>query len=983
MPTTATPQPAATAPAGRRPTREQRRRRRGAAFDLLAVLAAGGLVFLGIANLYLIGFRELAVRQALIAAGGVLALAVFWRVRVRYLGVLTWITYGSAVLLLVGVLTVGLAANGATRWFAIGPLTFQPSELAKLGLLLVLAAVLGSGRPAGQRFALAVVLAALPIGLVLMQPDLSTTMLLVVTTAGMLLLGRVPARFLLPLAAAAAVSAPLLISFLRPYQVSRLGSFLVGAHESPTGSGWAIRQAHISVGSGGLFGRSDDPLRLLRAQYLPERDTDLALASLVGQWGLVAGAAVVLAALLLVWRLALASRASRTPHGALVAGGLAILLGVETVVSVGANLGLLPLAGVPFPLLSYGGTALVVHLAAIGVVLAVRRDGARRRLWAAPGRRNPRPRLVRLAAAALSLLLISFGVYGWRLQETRGEALRIAGDDQMTRCLRLPAPRGVITDRHDVPLALDAGDAGTGVDRVLAVPALLRADPAEVDRLAQLTGRPALDVHVQLASVEDTTLSVPVADVPRPVADAVAAAGIEGVLVVPEPRRAYPHGALLGPVLGFVGVATPEDEARWPGLPAGAVVGRAGLERQYDAVLRGLDGQQCLYVDPRGVPVALGEHRAPVRGADLRLSLDLGLQRRLDAGVAAALAAQPRPRGKIGAAVAMDPRTGQVLAMASAPSFDNNVYGPPIDTAALQALVDAPGSPMLEHVTQAVAPPGSTFKLVTAAANQVHGIYRPDQVIPTGASFTYGGHTFGNWRPMGPMDLVESIAVSNDVYFYKLAVALGADRLIETARALGVGSPTGIDLPGESSGHLGSPQTAEAEGRTWYGGSTVILGIGQGDLTVSPLQNAGWTAALSTGSLVTPRLGMALGTGPGAFTPLPLPPPRPLPFTADLQPVRDGMRAVVAGGTGGRLNDLPVPVAGKTGTAQDGGLRADEYDNWMSAVAPAGAPEIVMTALVQGPGTGGNSASAIVDDGLHWYYANRDAVLATGPVAAP
>lgn len=964
-------------------TREQRRNRWSAGFDLLAVVAAAALVGLGIANLHLIGEHDLAVRQGLIAAGGVLALAVFWRVRVRYLAVLAWAAYGGAVLLLLGVLAVGLSANGATRWFAIGPLTFQPSELAKLSLILVLAAVLGSGRPPWQRFALAVLLAVLPIGLTLLQPDLSTSMLLVVLTAGMLLLGRVPARFLLPLGAAAAVSAPLLISFLRPYQVSRLGSFLVGAHEAPTGSGWAIRQAHIAVGSGGLFGRTDDPLRGLRSQYLPERDTDLALASLVGQWGLVAGAGVVLAALLLVWRLALASRASRTPHGALVGGGLAVLLGVEVVVSVGANLGLLPLAGVPFPLVSYGGTALVVHLAAIGVVLGLRRDSARRRLWAAPGRRNPRPRLVRLVAAALSVLLLSFGVYGWRMQETRGEALQIAGDDQMTRCFRLPAPRGAITDRHDVPVALDTADAGTGVDRVLVVPALLRARPADVDRLALLVGRPPADLHAQLDATEGTTLSLPVADVPRPVAEAVTAAAVGGVFVVAQPRRAYPQGALLGPVLGFVGVATPEDEQRWPGLPAGEFVGRAGLEQQYDAVLRGINGRQCLYVDPVGVPVALGELRPPVRGADLRLSIDLGLQRQLDAGIRAAVGAQPRPAGKIGAAVAMDPRNGQVLAIASTPSFDNNVYGPPVDGAALQALSGLPGSPMLEHVTQAVAPPGSTFKLVTAAANQVHGIYRPDQVIPTGASFTYGGHTFGNWRPMGPMHLVESIAVSNDVYFYKLAVALGADRLIDTARALGVGAPTGIDLPGESAGRIGSPQTAEAEGRAWYGGSTVILGIGQGDLTVTPLQNAGWTAALSTGQLVTPRLGMALGTGPGTHSPIAAPPPRPLPFAADLGPVRAGMRAVVAGGTGSRLNDLPVAVGAKTGTAQDGGLRDDEYDNWMTAVAPVEAPEIVMTALVQGPGQGANSASAVVDDGLFHYYAYRDGILATGPVPAP
>jgi cell division protein FtsI/penicillin-binding protein 2/cell division protein FtsW (lipid II flippase) len=973
----------AQAGVGRRRTREQRRNRRSAAFNLLAVVAAVALVGLGTANLYLIGASDLAARQGLIAAGGVLALAVFWRVRVRFLGVLAWAAYGAAVVLLVGVLAVGLTANGATRWIAIGSLSFQPSELAKLGLLLVLAAVLGSSRPPWQRFVIALLLAVVPIGLTLLQPDLSTAMLLTVLTATMLVIGRVPARFLLPLAAVAAVSAPLLISLLRPYQLARLGSFLVGAHESPTGSGWAVRQAHIAVGSGGLFGRTDDPLRGLRAQYLPERETDLALASLVGQWGLVAGAGVVLAAIIVVWRLALASRAARTPRGALVAGGLAMLMGVETVVSVGANLGLLPLAGVPFPLLSYGGTALVVHLAAIGVVLAVRRDGARRRLWAPLGQRNPRPRLVRLAALGLSVLLVSFGLYGWRLQVTQGEALQVVGDEQMTRCIRLPAPRGSITDRHDAPLAVNAADGGTGVDRVIVVPALLRTRPADLDRLADLTGRPREDLAEQVDAAESTTLALPVAEVPRDAGTAVTEAGIPGVLVVPEPRRSYPHGALLGPVLGFAGVATPEDEERWPGLPSGEVVGRAGLEQQYDAVLRGINGRQCVYVDPTGTPVALGERLDPVPGADLRLSIDLGLQRRLAGGLAAALRAQPRPRDKIGAAVAMDPRTGQVLAIASSPSFDNNIYGPPVDAGALQALAGAPGSPMLEHVTQAVAPPGSTFKLVVAAANQAHRVFAPHRAIPTGASFTYGGHTFGNWRPMGPMDLVESIAISNDVYFYKLAVALGADAMIDTARELGVGIPTGIDLPAESAGYLGTPESVRAEGGTWYGGSTVILGIGQGELQVTPLQNARWTAAVATGAMVTPRLALAIGARGAPYTALPAPAATPVPFAAELGPVRAGMRAAVTSGTAVRLADLPVPAGAKTGTAQDGGLADWEYDNWMSAVVPMDAPEIVMTAMVQGPGTGANSASAVVSDGLRYYLEHRPGVLETGPLQTP
>ncbi|HEY4625008.1 MAG TPA: penicillin-binding transpeptidase domain-containing protein, partial [Blastococcus sp.] len=331
----------------------------------------------------------------------------------------------------------------------------------------------------------------------------------------------------------------------------------------------------------------------------------------------------------------------------------------------------------------------------------------------------------------------------------------------------------------------------------------------------------------------------------------------------------------------------------------------------------------------------------------------------------------------------MDPRSGQVLGIASTPSFDDNVYGPPVDAGALQALADAPGAPTLEHVTQAVSPPGSTFKLVMAAANQAHPVFAPGRAIPTGASFTYGGHTFGNWKPMGPMDLVQSIAISNDVYFYKLAVALGPDAVIDTARALGVGERTGIDLPAESAGYLGTPDSVRAKGGAWYGGSTVILGIGQGELQVSPLQNARWTAAVATGNMVTPRLGLAIGTDAATYTALPAPPVTPVPFAAELGPVREGMRAAVTGGTAVRLADLPVPAGAKTGTAQDGGLPDGEYDNWMSAAAPMDNPEIVMTALVQGPGTGGNSATSVVADGLRDYLEHASDVVATGPAQAP
>jgi cell division protein FtsI/penicillin-binding protein 2/cell division protein FtsW (lipid II flippase) len=969
--------PAPDEPGGRPPLRPPDRR--GVAFDLVAVLAALVLVGLGLANLLAVDGIEQATRQGTIAAAGVVLLVALWRFRERLLVVLGWITYVVAVLLLAAVHVAGVTVNGATRWITIGGITFQPSELVKLGLLLVLAAVLGSGRPAWQRFAAAVALAAVPLAFTALQPDLSTTLLLLALTGGMLLIGRVPARFLLPVFAAAAIAAPLAVTLLRPYQIERLGSFLVGAHESPTGAGWAVLQAHIAMGWGSLFGRAEDPLTGLLAQYLPEKETDLALASLVEQFGLVAGAAAIAAAAVLVWRLALASRAPRPSGGVLVAGGLAVLIGVEVVVSVGGNLGLLPLAGVPFPLVSYGGTALLVHLAALGVALGVRRDGARTRLLLLSRWRSRRPRLVRAIALGLTAVLVLFGQFAFQLQTTRGEALAAAGEEQMTRCIRIPAERGAITDRHGTPLALDATATGEGAYRVVAVPAITRSEPGAVERLAELVGQPAEAVRAALDGADPTTLSLVVAELPRPAADAVTAAGLPGVLVVPAPRRTYPTGPLLAPVMGFVGIASPQEEQRWPDLPSGEFVGRAGLELQYDAVLRGVNGRQCVYVDPKGVPVAMGKRVEPVPGASLRTSLDVGLQRRLTDTLQAALRAQPR-RSAVAAAVALDARNGQVLAMASLPSYDNNIYGPPVDTAALQAAATAPGHPMLEGVSQVALPPGSTFKLVVATAGVLNPIIPPERVIPTGGSFTLGGHTFDNWRVMGPMNLAESIAWSNDVYFYQLAHTLGPDRLIEAARALGVGAPTGIDLPGESPGYLGTPESVEASGRGWYGGSTVILGIGQGYLLTTPLQNARWSAAIATGALVTPRLGLAVGTDTGGYTALPAPAPEPLPFADRLGPVRAGMRGAVTHGTAARLSGVTVPVAAKTGTAQDGSLPPDAYDNWLSAVAPADDPAVVVTAVVQGPGTGGNNVKGVVADALQHYADHGAELLATPPM---
>jgi len=328
--------------------------------------------------------------------------------------------------------------------------------------------------------------------------------------------------------------------------------------------------------------------------------------------------------------------------------------------------------------------------------------------------------------------------------------------------------------------------------------------------------------------------------------------------------------------------------------------------------------------------------------------------------VDAALTTALRQGGSQGAAVVMDPRNGELLAMASRPSYDDNVYGPPVDDDGLSALSSAPGNPQLEHATQAAAPPGSTFKLVVAAANQAHRAIPTDEVIPTGGAWTLDGHTFHNWSALPPQNLEQAIAWSNDVYFYKLAWALGADRIISAAKQLGVGQPTGIDLPGESAGYLGTPT---ALGDQWYPGSTVLLGIGQGYLTTTPLQDARWTAGVATGAVVTPHLGLSYGSGSRMSW------PTPHRLGIDLGPVRAGMRAAVTTGTATLLASLPVAAGGKTGTAEDPGAGGEGLDSWLSAVAPVNAPRVEATAFIRGQGNN-HPSSEIVRQALAYYFAH-------------
>ncbi|MFD1811563.1 FtsW/RodA/SpoVE family cell cycle protein [Rhodococcus gannanensis] len=933
--------------------------------DPWLVTAALVLVLLGLLNLVSTGMTSYAVRHAAFAVVGLVAMWATARVRVSTFGRIGWAVLGLSVLLLAAVPLVGVTTMGAQRWLDFGLFTVQPSELTKLGLVLMPAAVLAAGYSM-RRLATVLLAAAVPIALVAIQPDLSTAVVLVATVALMLILARVPLRPMLPLLAIGIVSVPLAVLFLRPYQLERIHVFLSGDGGDPQGSGWASAQADIAVGSGGLWGLGREPRYDLRSGYLPESEHDLAFASLVYGWGLVAGIVVVAAVVVIVWRSTVAARLARSREAALVAAGIGGLFGVQAVASIGASLSVLPQTGMPIPLFSYGGTVGIVSFVAIGLVLAVRRDGVTRQLWATESPRRRRPRGVATGALAVTAALVAMSVSAWQLQTEHGPELRAASDVQMMRCIRLPAERGNILDRNGTPVANNVAEYTVAV-----VSGMFDTTDATLhDRLAALLAVPPERLTEMLRERGDG-LQVVLARIGPDQARAVVDARLPWVLVYPTGRRQYPQGSLLASVLGYVGVADTDDMDRWQNLPLGSRVGKAGLEKQYDAVLRGTDGKQCVYVDPSGNPVATAERVDPVHGHDLRLNLDVGMQQ---AATDALVEAMKTSGGDVGAAVVMDARTGAVLTLASVPSYDNNVYGPPVDVVALAAQTNTTGpGRMLNHAVQTAAPPGSTFKIVVASSNAQFGVISPDQQLAGGAAYTYGGHTFANWQPMGPNSLLGAIQWSDNVYFYQLGERLGPERMATTARELGVGSPSGIDLPAESPGFLGTPENVGEIGGTWYPGSTLLMGIGQGTVIATPMQVARWTSGIATGAMVVPQL--AAGYGPDGSVPLPTAAPTRLSFADLLGPVRAGMRASAAAGTAGQLATLPITAGAKTGTAEDpsapgkgpnAGLNA-----WFSAVAPFEAPEIVVTALVRGGGFGSATSGPVVKKVFEYYLAHR------------
>ncbi len=555
----------------------------------------------------------------------------------------------------------------------------------------------------------------------------------------------------------------------------------------------------------------------------------------------------------------------------------------------------------------------------------------------------------------------------WYLQVARGDELLLASERNRSKLVRRMPPRGQILDSKG---RLVAGNRARMV--VTVVPDEVRKSPESLITLAALLGTTVDDLagtitQNRVSAVDPVRVAEDV-DMATVTAIEEHRSEMPGVDVGPEPVRFYPDGPLLGHILGQLGqVSREEIEKRKSSLyRPGDYSGKLGVERFYDDLLRGTDGGTNLEVDARGRPRRVLEERRPLPGASITLTIDRDLQRVAYEGLA-----EFARDGKPGAAVALDPRTGAVLALASVPSYDPNLFVRKVTSKDWNALNQDPRKPLINRAVGSAYAPGSTFKIVSASGG-----------LETGATdrhtsdFCTGSIKLGRWTKRchkhsghGTVYLQSAMAKSCDVYFYHMGQRMGPDRLADFAHRFGLGKKTGIDLPGvELSGTVPSPEWKQKRfHEPWVGGDTVDYAIGQSMLTCTPLQMCNVTAAAANGgTLWRPQLVREILGEDAAGRDVVVQKLKPeklgttaLSASTSGLIVRSLQSVMEPGGTASALAIPGIKMAGKTGTAQMRYRGQMVNNSWFVAFAPLENPVIAVCVFVERGGHGGDAAGPI------------------------
>jgi penicillin-binding protein 2 len=582
------------------------------------------------------------------------------------------------------------------------------------------------------------------------------------------------------------------------------------------------------------------------------------------------------------------------------------------------------------------------------------------------------PKLAFRVAVIGGVALVMFAVIFfrlWYLQVLSGDSYEAVAQENRVREIKIQAPRGEIVDRHGQELVENRSSLSIKV-----TPDKLPQNRAEREevyrRLAKLLGLKPRRLERRVER-ELNALPYSKPTIKQDVSLGVVSYVLErqeqfpGVEPESEFLREYPHREIGAHLFGQVGEVSPEQlkDQRFNGVTMGDRVGKAGIEGEYDRFLRGTNGAARVEVDALGKLTKTLQRKQPVQGRQLRLSLDLDVQR-----VAQEALASGTGRG---AFAVMNVQNGEVLALGSQPSFDPNIFTRPITKKQLDALSSKElGEPLLNRAIQAGYPTGSTFKLLTATAALESGHITPSTPLSDPGSLTVGGVTFENAGGVahGVLALPQALTVSSDVFFYQLGRDMNEKGmpLQLWARRLGIGRKTGIDLPGEQPGRLPTPRWRERwfkkglTERPWSVGDNINLSVGQGDLLADPLQMAVAYAAIANGGRVLrPRLGLRIEDATGrVLQELDAPTARRVKIDPEYrQAIMEGLYGAAnsPGGTSTPVFEgFPIPVAGKTGTAEHFG-KPDQ--SWYVALAPYPNPRYVVAVTDEAGGFGAETAA--------------------------
>jgi penicillin-binding protein 2 len=580
-------------------------------------------------------------------------------------------------------------------------------------------------------------------------------------------------------------------------------------------------------------------------------------------------------------------------------------------------------------------------------------------------------------AVIFTILAFSF----WYFQVVQHQKFKELAENNHQRTIALRAPRGVMFDRHGKVLV---------ENRSSFTISIVREQTKDLDHtirvLSQVAGvdekyvRDVVNRNLKEPSyrpiviLDDATLAQVAAVLARRLESELPDVQVEQV-----PTRQYPADGFAAHLFGYVREAT-ERQVESEGLYSGAIVGQAGVERIYNKLLMGEDGAKVVVVNSMGREIDTVREVQPNEGRRVQLTIDMDLQRAAEEGFKAG--------GFNGAAVVMDPRTGEVLAFTSRPSYDPNDFAAGVELAKWNGLLNDPLKPLQNRAIQGLYSPGSTFKIVVAVAALEEGVVSPNFRVSCGGGATFFGRFFQCHKKggHGSVDMREAMEKSCNVYYYTLGNMTGVDKIHKWATLLGLGEKTGIDLPNEVSGLVPSTEWKRRRyNEKWYAGETISVAIGQGQVSITPVSLAVMMSTVANGGTrFIPQLLKAVDDGKG-WKPVPPPPPK---SRVQLKPetvsaLHDGLFYVVnRAGTGGRARIPGRDVSGKTGTAQvislTGGRQAagrtarDLRDHgWFVFFAPRDNPEIAGVVFGEHNEHGYNSAP-IAKYVMETYFAKKD-----------